>query len=60
MPTSKNISALLNHKELFYTELHPSLNVVVQPSVPWMDLNEKIQDTGLFFPIDPGPSVRVD
>ncbi|CAG2010487.1 unnamed protein product, partial [Fusarium graminearum] len=32
------------------------LNVVVQPSVPWMDLNEKIKDTGLFFPIDPGPS----
>ncbi|GKU12428.1 unnamed protein product [Fusarium langsethiae] len=33
------------------------LNVVVQPSVPWMDLNEQIKDTGLFFPIDPGPSV---
>lgn len=36
-----------------------SLNVVVQPSVPWMDLNEKIKDTGLFFPIDPGPSVSI-
>ncbi|KAL4731407.1 D-lactate ferricytochrome c oxidoreductase [Fusarium chlamydosporum] len=35
------------------------LNVVVQPSVPWMDLNEKIQDTGLFFPIDPGPSAQI-
>jgi FAD/FMN-containing dehydrogenase len=34
-----------------------SLNVVVQPSVPWMDLNEKIKESGLFFPIDPGPSV---
>ncbi|VTT80894.1 unnamed protein product [Fusarium fujikuroi] len=39
-------------------EMHSDdLNVVVQPSVPWMDLNEKIKDTGLFFPIDPGPSV---
>ncbi|KIL86284.1 hypothetical protein FAVG1_10682 [Fusarium avenaceum] len=35
------------------------LNVVVQPSVPWMDLNEKIQNTGLFFPIDPGPSAQI-
>ncbi|KAL6917084.1 hypothetical protein FSST1_008579 [Fusarium sambucinum] len=35
------------------------LNVVVQPSVPWMDLNEKIKDTGLFFPIDPGPSAQI-
>ncbi|KAI1073304.1 hypothetical protein LB507_010789 [Fusarium sp. FIESC RH6] len=35
------------------------LNVVVQPSVPWMDLNAKIQDTGLFFPIDPGPSAQI-
>ncbi|PTD07550.1 D-lactate dehydrogenase [cytochrome], mitochondrial, partial [Fusarium culmorum] len=35
------------------------LNVIVQPSVPWMDLNEKIKDTGLFFPIDPGPSAQI-
>jgi mevalonate pyrophosphate decarboxylase len=24
-----------------------------------MELNEKIKDTGLFFPIDPGPSVSI-
>ncbi|KAK2686062.1 hypothetical protein QWA68_015304 [Fusarium oxysporum] len=35
------------------------LNVVVQPSVPWMVLNEKIKDTGFFFPIDPGPSAQI-
>ncbi|CCT75028.1 probable D-lactate dehydrogenase (cytochrome) [Fusarium fujikuroi IMI 58289] len=41
-------------------EVHSDdLNVVVQPSVPWMDLNEKIKDTGLFFPIDPGPSAQI-
>lgn len=33
------------------------MDVVVQPAVSWMDLNEKIKSTGLFFPIDPGPSV---
>jgi FAD/FMN-containing dehydrogenase len=35
------------------------MDVVVQPSVPWMSLNEQIKDSGLFFPVDPGPSVRV-
>ncbi|PVI02835.1 hypothetical protein DM02DRAFT_521915, partial [Periconia macrospinosa] len=35
------------------------MNVQVQPSVSWMDLNEKIKNTGLFFPIDPGPSAQI-
>lgn len=33
------------------------MDVVVQPSVPWMSLNDRIKDSGLFFPVDPGPSV---
>jgi FAD/FMN-containing dehydrogenase len=37
-----------------------SMDVVVQPSVPWMGLNDEIKDSGLFFPVDPGPSVRFD
>ncbi|CAL5866458.1 uncharacterized protein PFLUO_LOCUS666 [Penicillium psychrofluorescens] len=35
------------------------MDVVVQPSIQWMDLNEKIKDTGLFFPVDPGPSAMI-
>ncbi|KAH6661794.1 hypothetical protein F5X68DRAFT_226029 [Plectosphaerella plurivora] len=35
------------------------MNVVVQPSVSWMDLNRAIRDEGLFFPIDPGPSAQI-
>ncbi|OCK83134.1 D-lactate dehydrogenase mitochondrial precursor [Lepidopterella palustris CBS 459.81] len=35
------------------------MDVVVQPSVPWMSLNERIKDSGLFFPVDPGPSARI-
>ncbi|EAW09275.1 FAD-binding oxidoreductase [Aspergillus clavatus NRRL 1] len=41
-------------------ELHEDdLDIVVQPSIQWMDLNEKIKDTGLFFPVDPGPSAMI-
>ena len=35
------------------------MDVVVQPSVNWMDLNHALEDTGLFFPVDPGPSAKI-
>lgn len=35
------------------------MDVVVQPSIQWMELNEKIKDSGLFFPVDPGPSAKI-
>jgi len=35
------------------------MDVVVQPSVPWMSLNDQIKDSGLLFPVDPGPSARI-
>ena len=35
------------------------MDVVVQPSVGWMDLNKALQKTGLFFPVDPGPSAMI-
>ncbi|OMP86273.1 D-lactate dehydrogenase [cytochrome], mitochondrial [Diplodia seriata] len=41
-------------------ELHADdMDVVVQPAVPWMELNEKIKGSGLFFPVDPGPSAKI-
>jgi len=40
----------------FYTDFC-SMDVVVQPSVPWMSLNEEIKSSGLFFPVDPSPTV---
>ncbi|KAJ5222796.1 uncharacterized protein N7469_009036 [Penicillium citrinum] len=39
---------------------HPEdMDVVVQPSVSWMELNETIKDSGLFFPVDPGPPAKI-
>ena len=35
------------------------MDVVVQPSVQWMTLNDEIKDSGLFFPVDPGPSAKI-
>lgn len=37
-------------------EFHPDdLDIVVQPGVQWEDLNNKLKEHGLFFPMDPGP-----
>ncbi|UZP37680.1 hypothetical protein NXS19_005496 [Fusarium pseudograminearum] len=37
------------------------MDVVVQPSIGWQDLNAKLlqMDSGLFFPVDPGPSAKI-
>jgi D-lactate dehydrogenase (cytochrome) len=35
------------------------MDVVVQPGLGWMSLNEAIKHTGLFFPVDPGPSAKL-
>lgn len=33
------------------------MDVVVQPGLNWVDLNNKIKDSGLFLPMDPSPTV---
>ncbi|KAH8887021.1 glycolate oxidase [Thozetella sp. PMI_491] len=39
---------------------HPDdMDVVVQPGINWVDLNQKIKDDGLFLPLDPSPTASV-
>ncbi|EMC97861.1 hypothetical protein BAUCODRAFT_31863 [Baudoinia panamericana UAMH 10762] len=41
-------------------ELRPDdMDVTLQPAVGWMSLNDQIKDSGLFFPVDPGPSAMI-
>jgi D-lactate dehydrogenase (cytochrome) len=35
------------------------MDVTVQPGVNWMDLNAKIAESGLFFPMDPSPTATI-
>ncbi|KAI0204114.1 RNA dependent RNA polymerase-domain-containing protein [Astrocystis sublimbata] len=37
------------------------MDVVVQPSIGWQDLNTQLNqlESGLFFPVDPGPSAKI-
>jgi D-lactate dehydrogenase (cytochrome) len=36
-------------------ELHlEDMDVIVEPGIGWMELNEYLKPHGLFFPLDPG------
>jgi D-lactate dehydrogenase (cytochrome) len=35
------------------------MDIVVQPAVPWVSLNQGIAHSGLFFPVDPSPSAQI-
>ncbi|KAG5577258.1 hypothetical protein H5410_057392 [Solanum commersonii] len=35
------------------------MDVVVEPGIGWMELNEYLESYGLFFPLDPGPGATI-
>ncbi|KAF8471983.1 hypothetical protein BDZ91DRAFT_716954 [Kalaharituber pfeilii] len=53
------LSVDFSHMDKILEFHEDDMDVVVQPAVSWMDLNEKIKHTGLFFPVDPGPSAKI-
>ncbi|KAJ6264217.1 hypothetical protein Dda_0360 [Drechslerella dactyloides] len=53
------VSIDFSYMDQILTLHEEDMDVVVQPAVSWMGLNETIQNTGLFFPVDPGPSAKI-
>ncbi|TGZ78010.1 FAD-binding domain-containing protein [Ascodesmis nigricans] len=53
------ISIDFTHMDKIVKFNEDDMDVVVQPAVSWMQLNEDIKDSGLFFPVDPGPTAKI-
>ncbi|XP_011042526.1 PREDICTED: D-lactate dehydrogenase [cytochrome], mitochondrial isoform X2 [Populus euphratica] len=50
-----DMSLMQNVKALHVEDM----DVVVEPGIGWMELNEYLEPHGLFFPLDPGPGATV-
>ncbi|XP_021804480.1 D-lactate dehydrogenase [cytochrome], mitochondrial-like [Prunus avium] len=48
--------SLMNRVKALHVE---DMDVVVEPGVGWMELNEYLEPYGLFFPLDPGPGATI-
>lgn len=50
-----DMSLMKNVKTLHIEDM----DVVVEPGIGWMELNEYLKPYGLFFPLDPGPGATI-
>ncbi|KAL9336418.1 hypothetical protein Peur_070906 [Populus x canadensis] len=50
-----DMSLMQNVKALHVEDM----DVVVEPGIGWMELNEYLEPYGLFFPLDPGPGATI-
>ncbi|GLT45080.1 hypothetical protein SLA2020_189390 [Shorea laevis] len=50
-----NMSLMKSVKSLHIEDM----DVVVEPGIGWMELNEYLEPYGLFFPLDPGPGASI-
>ncbi|XP_028777592.1 D-lactate dehydrogenase [cytochrome], mitochondrial isoform X2 [Neltuma alba] len=55
---SEIVKACNNHKRVKALHLE-DMDVVVEPGIGWMELNEYLEPYGLFFPLDPGPGASI-
>ncbi|PIA54191.1 hypothetical protein AQUCO_00900620v1 [Aquilegia coerulea] len=55
---SKIVTSCNKHKKV--KALHvEDMDVVVEPGIGWMELNDYLEPYGLFFPLDPGPGATI-
>lgn len=47
---------LMNRVKALHVE---DMDVVVEPGIGWIELNEYLEPHGLFFPLDPGPGATI-
>ncbi|KAG0598245.1 hypothetical protein M758_12G057200 [Ceratodon purpureus] len=52
---SINMNSMKRVKELHLEDM----DVIVEPGIGWMELNEYLKPHGLFFPLDPGPGATI-
>ncbi|XP_038903405.1 D-lactate dehydrogenase [cytochrome], mitochondrial isoform X2 [Benincasa hispida] len=48
--------SLMNKVKALHVE---DMDVIVEPGIGWMELNEYLEPYGLFFPLDPGPGATI-
>ncbi|KAK7843623.1 d-lactate dehydrogenase [cytochrome] [Quercus suber] len=48
--------SMMNSIKVLHIE---DMDVVVEPGIGWMELNEYLEPYGLFFPLDPGPGATI-
>ncbi|XP_050244502.1 D-lactate dehydrogenase [cytochrome], mitochondrial isoform X2 [Quercus robur] len=48
--------SMMNSIKVLHVE---DMDVVVEPGIGWMELNEYLEPYGLFFPLDPGPGATI-
>lgn len=52
---SINMNSMKKVKELHLDDM----DVIVEPGIGWIELNEYLKPHGLFFPLDPGPGATI-
>ncbi|XP_048426569.1 D-lactate dehydrogenase [cytochrome], mitochondrial isoform X2 [Pyrus x bretschneideri] len=55
---SKIVKSCDKHKHVKALHIE-DMDVVVEPGIGWMELNEYLAPYGLFFPLDPGPGATI-
>lgn len=57
--TRGGICISFEHMEDIIALHEDDLDIVVQPGLGWVELNEQLKDNGIFFPVDPAPGASI-